>query len=95
MNKLKDSLLKFSQSMRQYVVIVVIIIFGSMYGFLIFTSGKQVENQPSDVQISEKFQGSSRPKIDDSIAQKLHELEDQNVEVKTIFEEARNNPFAE
>ncbi len=81
--------------LRQYVVLIVIIIFGAMYGFLILTSTKQVDNQPGENQISEKLQGTTRPKLDEAVANKLNELEEQNIEIQSIFQEARNNPFTE
>lgn len=95
MDRIKPQLQKLTTLLKQYVVLICIVIFGSMYGFLIYTSGKLAERTPSEAKVSEQFQGSSRPRLDESVAQKLIELQDQNIEVKTLFEEARQNPFAE
>jgi hypothetical protein len=86
---------KILGTFRQYIVILCIVIFGVMYGFLIYTSGKLASQTPSESKINEKFQGASRPKLDEAVADQLLELEDQNIEVKALFDEARENPFAE
>lgn len=86
---------KLGGDLKRYLVIFVIIVIGSMYAYLLYTSGKLAEAEPSEVQVSEKFQGAARPKIDKAAAQKLEELEDQNIEVQALFQQARNNPFSE
>lgn len=95
MKDLQQKLLSLTALVKRYVVVLVMVIFGGMYGFLIYTSSQQAERQPSEVEISNKFQGAKRPKLDESIAQQLTQLEDQNIEIQTLFEEARSNPFAE
>lgn len=93
--KLLAQVQKFSSDLKRYLTIIVILIFGAMYTYLVYSSGKLAQEEPSEVQISEKFQGVARPKIDKAAADKLAELEDQNIEVKTLFDQARNNPFSE
>lgn len=95
LKKLTDQLVKLLYLLKKYVVLVIIILFGGMYGYLIYTSGQEASRVPSEVKINEQFQGASRPKIDKNVAEQLHELESQNIEIKSLFDEARNNPFSE
>lgn len=93
--KLTNKLQLLLALLKRYIVIIVIILFGAMYGYLIYTSGQEAARQPSESKVNEQFQGTSRPKLDESIANQLHELETQNIEVKSLFDEARDNPFSE
>ncbi len=93
--KLKASLMKLAGILRTHVVIIFFVIFGAMYGFLIFTSGQQAANTPSETQINEKLKTAKRPKVDENAAKTLEELRDQSIEVQALFNEARNNPFSE
>lgn len=95
MKKAQESLLKALNSLKKYTVILVVVIFGAMYGLLINTSSQFAKQEPTQVEIDEKFQGASRPKIDEAAARKLTELQAQNIEIQTLFNEARNNPFSE
>lgn len=95
MKNAQAQLQKILGLLRNNVVIIFFIIFGAMYAYLIFTSSQQVTSEPSDAQISEKYQGAKRPKVDESAAEALQRLNDQNIEVKSLFDDARNNPFAE
>lgn len=93
--KLTDKLQLLLALLKRYIVLVVIILFGAMYGYLIYTSGQEAAKQPSETKVNEQFQGVSRPKLDENVASQLYELESQNIEVKSLFDEARNNPFSE
>lgn len=95
MKDLQAKLQIASAFLRRFMTLIVIVIFAAMYGYLIVTSGRQASQQPAEAQVNEKFQGVSRPKIDEAVAERLKQLEDQNIETKAIFEEARNNPFSE
>jgi hypothetical protein len=95
MNKITPIIQKILLASKRYIVVICILIFGAMYAFLIYTSGKLASQTPSETKVNEKFQGVSRPKLDESIAQQLEELEDQNIEVRALFDDARENPFAE
>jgi hypothetical protein len=95
MKKITIQLQNMLAVLKRNVVLICFLIFGAMYGFLIYTSGQLAAKYPSEVKVNEQFQGASRPKLDESIARQLTELQDQNIEVKALFDEARQNPFAE
>ncbi|MCA9330473.1 hypothetical protein KC957_00340 [Candidatus Saccharibacteria bacterium] len=63
--------------------------------FLVFRINQLSSAEPSEAAIDEKLQTVTRPKIDQSILDRIQQLQDQNVEVKALFDQARNNPFNE
>jgi hypothetical protein len=77
------------------MVIICFVIFGAMYGYLAYTSTNQASRTPTDAEITEKLQSGKRTKLNDSAAKALQDLSDQNVEIQALFDEARQNPFAE
>jgi hypothetical protein len=95
MQRIMPYLQKLVSLLKRNVVLICIVIFGSMYGFLIYTSSKVASQVPSESKVNEQFQGVSSPKVDEDVANQLLLLEDQNIEVKTLFDAARENPFAE
>ncbi len=66
-----------------------------MFGFLVMQISKYSTMEPSDQAISEKFKTVTMPKIDEDAIAKIQQLKDQNIEVQSLFENARNNPFSE
>lgn len=63
--------------------------------FLVFRINQLATTEPSDAAIDEKLQTVTRPKIDQTVLDRIQQLQDQNVEVKSLFDQARNNPFNE
>lgn len=88
-------LINFFRGLKRYEVFLFIIFFALLYGFLIFRINRLSSMEPSDDAVSEKLQTVKRPKIDQASIDKIQQLQDQNVEVKSLFDQARSNPFAE
>jgi len=66
-----------------------------MLSFLVFQVNVLASSEPSESLIDEKLQTVTRPKLDEAVIQRIQQLQDQNVEVKSLFDQARNNPFNE
>lgn len=79
---------------RYYKIIFVIVLIG-LYGFLIFRINVLSAAEPTVEQIDEVVKEVKRPRLDKEAVAKIQELEDQNIQVQTLFQEARNNPFSE
>lgn len=77
---------------RYRVILIVVVLFG-IYGFLIVRIYLLNQIQPSEEVVAERLQTVTRPRIDQNAINKIQELEDQNVQVQTLFKEARDNPF--
>lgn len=95
MNQFKQLPTQILGFFKRYGVMLVIIGFAGIYGYLIVTSSNLSQVEPSETEVTEQYQGVKRPKMDPAIAKKLNELQDQNVTFKALIDEARNNPFEE
>lgn len=81
--------------LKKYAVFIFIMVVLLTYSFVVYKVNTLSRTEPSEEAVLEKLQTVKRPKLDQSAVQKLEELEDQNVEVQSIFQQARDNPFTE
>ncbi len=100
MNKYKDKLILLPIFIKQHIVLICFVLFGLTYSFLIFTSSSQASKSPTDAEITERLQASKITKIDDSAAEALQQLIDNNDKIQALFDAAeidndRKNPFSE
>lgn len=89
--KLQPVLLWF----KKYAVFIFVLVVLSVYGFLVFRINTLASQEPSDDAVTERLERVQRPKIDQDVLSKIEQLEDQNIQVQTLFQQARDNPFAE
>jgi hypothetical protein len=80
---------------KRYRILIFILALLGIYTFLIIRIGKITQTEPSSASVDEKQKTVQRLKIDQVSVNKMLQLEDHNVEVKSLFEQARNNPFNE
>jgi hypothetical protein len=71
-----------------------ILIVGLLYGFLLLRIATLSNVQPDASSVSSEVAKLS-PHIDQKAADQLQGLEDNSVNVQTLFNQARNNPFGE
>jgi len=84
-----------AQKLRQYAVLVFVVALVAMYGYLVFRINTLTGQEPSEDAIAQKLQAVKRPKIDQSAIDKIQQLQDNSVEVQSLFQQARDNPFQE
>ena len=65
------------------------------YSFIVLRINLLNRSEPTDDAVSEKLQSVQRPKIEPELLKKIQNLQDQNVEVQSLFKQARDNPFSE
>jgi dephospho-CoA kinase len=65
------------------------------YTFLVLRINSLSKAGPSEDAITEKLQSVKLPKIDKAIIDKIQQLQDNSVDVQTLFKNARDNPFQE
>lgn len=80
---------------KRYRVILFTLFFLGMYGFLIYQISVLAQSEPDSAAVGESLSTVKRLQIDQDSIDKVLELEEQNVEVKTLFQQARQNPFNE
>lgn len=66
-----------------------------VYGFLVIRIGLLSRLEPSPEAVDEAVKDIKRPRIDKDAVAKIYELRDQNIQVQTLFQQARDNPFSE
>jgi hypothetical protein len=80
---------------KRFRFILAFTIFSLMYAYIMTQVNAISQQQPSEVRIAEKATAAPRTRVDEDLVKQITALEEQNVQVKTIFNEARKNPFSE
>lgn len=80
---------------RHYLAFIVFLIFLLIYFGLVLRINQLDASNPTDMQITGQLKSVQTPKIDPATLTKIQQLKDQNVQVQTLFDQARNNPFSE
>ena len=81
--------------LRHYVKFIFIVSTLIVFGFFVFRINQFSNTEPTESSIEEKLQTVQRPKVDQSVLGKIEQLESQNIQVQSLFDQARNNPFSE
>lgn len=83
------------QFVKRYVVFIFVIIILLIFGFFVFRINQFSQTEPDETAVQEKLQTVQRPKIDQAVIDKIQQLQDQNIQIQSLFDQARNNPFSE
>lgn len=94
-NTIANQFAPIAQRLKKYGSFLLLIAFLAIYSFLIFKISAFVQSEPSDTAVEEQLKTVQRPKIDKDTLQKIQDLQDQNIQVKALFDSARQNPFSE
>lgn len=78
-----------------YTGLLVFVLIAIVYVFVILRINAYSTPTVTESEVSQKIQSAVSPKIDDNIADQLRSLEDNSVNVQTLFEESRQSPFNE
>jgi len=88
---------KAARSALRYSGIMFFVLVALVYGFVILRINSLSNAQPTDSQISAASQSNATaiPSIDPKVVQQLQDLRDNSTNVKSLFDNARTNPFDE
>ncbi len=78
---------------QRYASFIFILSILFIYVFLVFRVGMLAQAEPSEDAVAEKANTVKRLKLDQPSIDKIQQLQDQNIGVKSLFESARDNPF--
>lgn len=81
--------------LKRYAVFISILVVLSIATFFVLRINQYSRMEPTDQAIEDKLQTVQRPKVDQTVLNKIQQLQDQNVQVQTLFDQARDNPFNE
>jgi|SRR6185437_4232278 len=102
-NDKKTSPLKSLQSaaaglvhgIQRYAVVIFVLLVAVAYGIVLFRTYMLANAQPDDAAVSAQVKASATPHIDPTAVQQLQALQDNSVNVQSLFNQARDNPFQE
>jgi hypothetical protein len=80
---------------KQYAAFIFVVTFLSIYVYQVNHIGHLIQDEPTQAAVDDKLKPVSQLKIDEASIKSITELESQNVEVKALFEDARQNPFVD
>jgi hypothetical protein len=80
-------------SFSRYGAILFFVLIAGIYGFVILRINMLANAQPSQSEIDAQAAAAPVPSINPQVAQQLQKLEDNSVNVQTLFDQARSNPF--
>lgn len=92
---LKPLLMNLLHWFKRYGLMIGLVVVSLMYAGLIIQINLLNRRQPTDEQVSEKLEKIVQPSVNEDTVNKLKDLEENSKEVKSLFKNARNNPFQE
>lgn len=90
---LADKGVAFLQAVRRYGFVLFLTFVIIVYGFVFWRINSLTNAQPSSDAIAGQVKAERIPHIDQSVVEQLQSLQDNSVSVKSLFNQARNNPF--
>lgn len=76
-------------------ILLSLILLVVLYGFIAWRISTLTNAQPDEATVASKLKTTSTPHIDQAVVDKIKQLEDNSVNVQTLFDQARQNPFRE
>ncbi len=93
--ELSAKLARLVQQFKKYSLFIAILVVLSVYLFLVWQIRSLATAEPSSADVLNKVNELNTPRLDEDSVNRILQLEDQNVEVQTLFNDARRNPFQE
>jgi cell division protein FtsN len=94
-NKIPVLFSKLKDIVKPYLGFMLILIIMLMYGLVIWQIRFYVTQEPSEIKVAQELTTINIPKVDEEAINRITQLEDRNIQVKALFENARQNPFNE
>lgn len=95
LDTIKDSLSKAGLRARKYSLPLFLLFLIGIYSFLAWQVISLNQVEPDQAAVNAKLEVAGVPRIDEDVVRKIQQLQDNSVEVQTLFDQARSNPFQE
>jgi hypothetical protein len=92
---LTDKAAAVLRRVQRYSVPLFLVFVALIYGFIVLQINTLSNAQPSEDAVTSQVQADRITHIDPAIVKQLQSLQDNSVNVKTLFNQARANPFQE
>lgn len=81
------------QTLRKYASVIIFVLFTGIYGYFTLQINALSNPDVDEPDVAGQTKALALPHIDEDAAKKLQSLEDNSVNVQTIFEQGRADPF--
>lgn len=92
--QLPQQLGQAGHKIARYIPILFFVIVAGVYGFLLLQIGTYSKAGPDESVVTAQTAGIS-PNIDKEAIEQIKQLQDNSVNVQSLFDQARSNPFNE
>ncbi len=92
---IKQSAFRALQAAKKYSLAIFVLFFVAIYGFLGFRIYSLNNATPDPNDVSAQLKTAGVPRIDPDALAKIQKLQDNSVDVQTLFDQARTSPFEE
>jgi hypothetical protein len=80
---------------KRYLNFIMITIFLLIYMLMVLRIDSFSSVTPTDAEVTSKQQTIAQPRIDQNVLSKIQQLQNRNIHIQALFNQARNNPFSE
>ncbi len=94
-DSIKTSSVGALKSLSKYLSFIFIVLCIGLFCYHVITINKLNNPTVSDEQLLERSQSLSVPNVDKETVDKIQQLESQNIQLQSLFDDARSNPFSE
>jgi hypothetical protein len=95
MKSLPEKLSDIFHKVGRYRIFLFFLLLAAVYGFLFYRIGALNNAEPDPASLTAQNQTAQVPRIDPDVVKQLQQLQDNSVNVQTLFDQARSNPFQE
>lgn len=91
----KPALTGVVRSVRKFVAVLVFLLFMAIYGYTVIQINSLSNPDVDQSAVTSEIKALPTPRMDEAAAQKLESLEDNNVNVQSLFDKSRTDPFSD
>ena len=95
LGKITDKVLSLAKQLKRYLALIFVLLVALIYGFLMYQVSVLDTKEPTESDIAARSQTAKVPHIDPAVLTQLQSLQDNSVNVQSLFDQARSNPFQE
>ncbi len=91
---LKPALAKALRSVRKFAAVLVFLLFTAIYGYTIYQINSLSNPTVDQSAVTSESKALPSPRMDEAAAAKLESLQDNSVNVQSLFDKSRTDPFS-
>jgi len=76
-----------------FAVVIFIVSVAAIFGYMTLKIAHYSNVEPSDIQVQDTKDSLKAFKLDDTAVQKIKQLQDQKINIESLFDNGRANPF--